>query len=74
MASTNSAGNGKLKQKAADRTVMKRKNFIKIRAHANNKPRRVKRAAQKPKRFNKYINAAKITDIPNPAMMDHFRK
>src|ERR1035438_3246810 len=56
MASTNSACNGKLKQKAADRTVMKRKNFIKIRAHANNKPRRVKRAAQKPRRFNKYIN------------------
>ena len=53
---------------------MKRKNFIKIRAHANNKPPRVKRAAQKTNRFNKYINAAKIADIPNPAMMDHFRK
>jgi hypothetical protein len=74
MASTNSARNGKLKQKAADRTVMKRKNFIKIRAHANNKPRRVKRAAQKTKRFNKYNKAAKIADIPNPAMMDHFQK
>jgi hypothetical protein len=53
---------------------MKRKNFIKIRAHANNKPRRVKHAAQKTKRLNKYINAAKIADIPNAAMTDNFRK
>src|ERR1039457_7165570 len=54
--------NGKLKQKAADRIVMKRKNFIKIWAHANNKPRRVKRAAQKTKRFTKNKKPATNTD------------
>ena len=74
MPSTNSARNGRLKQKAAARIGMKRKNFIKIRAHVNNKPRRVKRAAQKTRRFNKYITAAKIADIPSAATMDHFRK
>jgi hypothetical protein len=74
MPSTNSARNGRLKQKAAATVGIKWKNFIKIRPHTNNKPRRVKRRAQKPDRFNKYKTAANMADIPNPATTDHFQK